>query len=271
MRKYGILLLAEIQRRELQPPSQSPEPHPATKNPPKAQGHTQCLRHLCQGGKSEDKEKWPCFAISSGHQAGLISLVCSQPWRKGVLPWERVGGQGPPCPGGRSLGAGPSAWKETVRKEKRKKRRRGKIICEKAERTLHKIKGSRKPWKPVSRWPVPGGLCCDRDNIWHPRWPEFPTKGLVWKLHLSKGWGLGGTQGAYKSYMPVFQGDSAGLHEEVEFLSYVTGHFVLKGWRWEPQVPQMPHMNILDLSVFLCMSRRHCALARRTGGCKVLS
>ena len=33
----------------------------------------------------------------------------------------------------------------------------------------------------------------------------------------------------------------------------------------------MPHMNVLDLSVFPCMSKRHCALARRVGGCKVLS
>jgi hypothetical protein len=33
----------------------------------------------------------------------------------------------------------------------------------------------------------------------------------------------------------------------------------------------MPHMNVLDLSVFPCMSRRHTEACRETGGSKVLS
>ena len=33
----------------------------------------------------------------------------------------------------------------------------------------------------------------------------------------------------------------------------------------------MPHMNVLDLSVFPCMSRRHIKRAREKGGLKVLS
>ena len=34
--------------------------------------------------------------------------------------------------------------------------------------------------------------------------------------------------------------------------------------------PQMPHINVLDLSVFPAMSRRHTALARARGGLRVL-
>jgi hypothetical protein len=33
-----------------------------------------------------------------------------------------------------------------------------------------------------------------------------------------------------------------------------------KGWRWEPQAPQMPHMNNLDLAVFPKMSKDHSSL-----------
>ena len=39
---------------------------------------------------------------------------------------------------------------------------------------------------------------------------------------------------------------------------------------WEPQAPQMPHSNVLDLSIFPAISRRHCALVRKCGGLYVL-
>ena len=38
---------------------------------------------------------------------------------------------------------------------------------------------------------------------------------------------------------------------------------------WEPQGPQMPHMNVLDLAIFPAISRRHCA--RSVNGVKVLN
>jgi hypothetical protein len=101
--------------------------------------------------------------------------------------------------------------------------------------------------------------------------PKFPLKPLFERHIFPKVEGLVAPGGAYEGYTPVFQGDNAGPHEQAGFISYVTGHCASKGWHWEPQAPQMPHMNVLDLSVFPCMSRRHCALARRTGGCKVLS
>ena len=41
-------------------------------------------------------------------------------------------------------------------------------------------------------------------------------------------------------------------------------------WVWEPQAPQMPHSNVLNLSVFPAISRRHCAIVRKTGGLHVV-
>jgi hypothetical protein len=35
-----------------------------------------------------------------------------------------------------------------------------------------------------------------------------------------------------------------------------------KGWKWEPQAAQMPHMNNLDLAFFLMMSKCHSALLK---------
>ena len=34
------------------------------------------------------------------------------------------------------------------------------------------------------------------------------------------------------------------------------------GWKWEPQAPQMPHMNNLDLAVSPATSKRHNALLK---------
>jgi hypothetical protein len=50
----------------------------------------------------------------------------------------------------------------------------------------------------------------------------------------------------------------------------IKGHCATKGWYWEPQASQMPHMNVLDLSVFPCMSKRHTIKSRECGGRRVL-
>jgi hypothetical protein len=76
--------------------------------------------------------------------------------------------------------------------------------------------------------------------------------------------------GKYEGYTPIFQGDNAGLHQEVKYVKFVTDYCSQRGWYWEPQAPQMPHINVLDLSVFPAMSRRHTALARARGGLCVL-
>ena len=63
--------------------------------------------------------------------------------------------------------------------------------------------------------------------------------------------------GQYEGYKVVIQGDRAGLHTDKEFTDYTTSYCATNGYLWEPQAPQMPHMNNLDLAVFPCMSKRH--------------
>jgi hypothetical protein len=71
---------------------------------------------------------------------------------------------------------------------------------------------------------------------------------------------LVGPGGPYEGYTPVFQGDNAGPHVDGPFHKYVTEHCDEEDWKWEPQAPQMPHMNNLDLAAFPMMSKRHSAL-----------
>ena len=73
-----------------------------------------------------------------------------------------------------------------------------------------------------------------------------------------------------QGYTPVIQGDNAGPHAEESFVQFVEGCCEAMGWHWEPQAPQMSHTNILDLSAFPCMSKRHAALSRSHEGLKVL-
>jgi hypothetical protein len=77
--------------------------------------------------------------------------------------------------------------------------------------------------------------------------------------------------GKYAGYIPIIQGDNAGPHQDAAFLRGVKWYCETKGWHWEPQAAQMPHMNVLDLSVFPNMSRRHIAESRKCDGLKVLS
>ena len=76
--------------------------------------------------------------------------------------------------------------------------------------------------------------------------------------------------GKFEGYQVVFQGDSAGPHIEEGYMRIIQQMCEEEGWWWENQAAQMPHMNVLDLSVFPDMSRRHCALARASGGLCVL-
>jgi hypothetical protein len=53
-------------------------------------------------------------------------------------------------------------------------------------------------------------------------------------------------------------------------MTFITEHCERKGWYWEPQAPQMPHTNVLNLSVFPNMSKRHRNLVQERGGIHVL-
>jgi hypothetical protein len=71
--------------------------------------------------------------------------------------------------------------------------------------------------------------------------------------------------GRFEGYTPVFQGDNAGPHQDRTFFNYCREHCGEQGWHWEPQAPQMPHMNNLDLAVFPAMSKRHSAILKGRG------
>jgi hypothetical protein len=63
-------------------------------------------------------------------------------------------------------------------------------------------------------------------------------------------------QATYQSYKMT----NAGPHQDKEFMDYVKKYCGEQGWKWEPQAPQMPHANNLDLAVFPSMSKSHCAI-----------
>ena len=81
---------------------------------------------------------------------------------------------------------------------------------------------------------------------------------------------LTGPGGKFAGYTPIIQGDNAGPHTDAKYTKFVKEHCQSKGWFWEPQGPQMPHINVLDLAVFPAMSRQHCHLARSLHGTRVL-
>jgi hypothetical protein len=92
--------------------------------------------------------------------------------------------------------------------------------------------------------------------------PKFALMGLFQGTIFPRVAELVGPGGEYEGYVPVFQGDNAGPHQDGTFKQYVEDQCRERGWKWEPQAPQMPHMNNLDLAVFPAMSRRHSAVLK---------
>ncbi len=84
--------------------------------------------------------------------------------------------------------------------------------------------------------------------------PKFALMGLFQGTIFPRVAELVGPGGEYEGYVPVFQGDNAGPHQDGTFKQYVEDQCRERGWKWEPQAPQMPHMNNLDLAVFPAMS-----------------
>ena len=90
--------------------------------------------------------------------------------------------------------------------------------------------------------------------------PKFPLKDLFQYTLFPEVARLVGPGGKYEGYLPVFQGDNAGPHEDTAYKRFAVETCNERGWKWEPQAPQMPHTNVLDLAVFPAMSKRHSAL-----------
>ena len=71
--------------------------------------------------------------------------------------------------------------------------------------------------------------------------------------------------GIFDKYTVIIQGDQAGPHEEDGFVRFMRSYCSEMGWCFEPQSPQSPHLNNLDLAVFPALSKRYSARARQNG------
>lgn len=67
--------------------------------------------------------------------------------------------------------------------------------------------------------------------------------------------------GKYQGYNVVYQGDGAGPHVEAAFLEFICTSCEREYWARQPHAAQMPHINVLNLAVFPCISQRHYSVA----------
>ena len=72
--------------------------------------------------------------------------------------------------------------------------------------------------------------------------------------------------GPFEVFDPVIQNDNVVPHQDAKLYNYVVKLCRAKQWPWEPQIPQMPHMNVLDLAVFPTVSRLHSHLIQSLRG-----
>ena len=86
--------------------------------------------------------------------------------------------------------------------------------------------------------------------------PKFPLKRVFQHSVFPNLDSLVRPGGKFDGYTVIIQGDQAGPHEEDDFVSYMRSACSIRGWCFEPQSPQSPHLNNLDLAVFPAMSRR---------------
>lgn len=64
--------------------------------------------------------------------------------------------------------------------------------------------------------------------------PKFPLKEYFRRTIFPIVDELISLGGKYFGYTPIFQGDNAGPHEEVQYLTFVREYCANKGWYWEP-------------------------------------
>ena len=55
--------------------------------------------------------------------------------------------------------------------------------------------------------------------------------------------------GTFEGFAPVIQVDNDVTHQDAKFYKYVVD-LCKEKCLWEPQVPQVPHMNVLNIDVF---------------------
>jgi hypothetical protein len=94
--------------------------------------------------------------------------------------------------------------------------------------------------------------------------PKFALRSLFEKTVFPRISDLVKSGGEYAGYVPVIQGDNTGPHQDGDFVRFCKTYCVDNGWHWQPQAPQMPYMNNLDLAVLPSMSWRHNVLLRQS-------
>ena len=92
--------------------------------------------------------------------------------------------------------------------------------------------------------------------------PKFSLKYMFEEHTFPKISMLVASGGDFEGYLPVFQGNNKGPHICAIFHNYMKKYCTSMGWKWEPQAPQMPHMNNHDLSIFPATSKRRSALLK---------
>ena len=93
--------------------------------------------------------------------------------------------------------------------------------------------------------------------------PKFSLLSLFRDIIFPKIEKLVGRGGRYEGDIPVIQGDNAGPHCDEKYMNFVKDYCNKNNMKWEPQAPQMPHANNLDLAVFPAMSKQHSTLLKQ--------
>jgi hypothetical protein len=83
--------------------------------------------------------------------------------------------------------------------------------------------------------------------------PKFSLLSLFCDHVFPKVLELVSNGGEFDGYLP-------GPHIDATYHDFVNDYCESKGWHWESQAPQMPHMNNLDLAVFSKMLKDHSSL-----------
>jgi hypothetical protein len=99
--------------------------------------------------------------------------------------------------------------------------------------------------------------------------PKFSLKDFFEHSFSPRLCELVGPDGKYEAYITIIQGDNAGPHQDKTLINFCKEFCKSKGWIWQPQAPQMPHMNNLDPAVFPSKSRRHTELLRGLNGNRI--
>jgi hypothetical protein len=66
--------------------------------------------------------------------------------------------------------------------------------------------------------------------------PKFPLTKVFLNSIFPNLEQLIGPGGEFEGYMPIFQGDNAGPHQDKKaYMEFVTEYCTNQGWHWEPQ------------------------------------